>query len=139
MIELLRPSLMNSAWTCTLDSYINCETYRMEYRIESPIERNIIQIYRNKLREKMNMPEWRSVPIAWEKLQSMWIIKSRNKIESPQKKVENMVVVYKEEWIVTKHAACVIWKADFHRILAWWNGRVFLPKKGKYEFFSYEK
>lgn len=50
-----------------------------------------------------------------------------------------MVVVYKEEWRTSKHAACIVWQLDFHWVITWGNGRVLLPKWWKYEFFSYEK
>jgi hypothetical protein len=139
MIELIRPALFNTAWTCTLDSYINCETYRLEYRIESPIDRNIIQTHRDDLREKLDMPERRSISMTRDKLQTMWLIKSRKKLENVDGKIDNMVVVYKEEDRTNKHAACIVWELDFHRVIAWGNGRVLLPKWTDYEFYSYEK
>ena len=138
MFNIIWLSIFNSNGTCTLDSYINCELYRMEYRIESAIDRNIIQLNRDKLWKKLDMPIIRSVPIARDKLKEQGIIYDWKEIK-PEKRMENMVVVYKEQWRTTKHAACVIWEADFHWILAWGNWRVYLPKWWKYKFYQYIK
>ena len=136
---MIRPFLFNPQWTCTIDSYINCETYRLEYKLENPIERNIVQLYRDKLRKKLWSPERRTVPIIRNKLQELGLIKSRKKLENGENKVDNMVVVYKEKGRLTKHATCIVWELDFHWVIAWGNGRVLLPKEWKYEFYSYEK
>ena len=89
---MIRPFLFNPEWTCTLDSYINCETYRLEYRLESTIDRNIVQMYRDDLREKLEMPEIRKTSIVLEKLKVMWLIKSWKQLENVDKKVDNTAV-----------------------------------------------
>lgn len=138
MIDILRLSIFNTNGTCTLDSYINCELYRMEYRIDNAIDKNIIQLNRDKLRERLDTPRIRSVPMVRDKLKAHWIIKDWKEIE-PTERAKNMVVVYKEQWRTAKHAACVIWEADFHWILTWGNWRVYLSKKWKYKFYQYIK
>lgn len=138
MLDLIRISIFNPQPTCTLDSYINCELYRMEYKLDNPIDRNIVQLNRDKLRKQLWTPSIRSVPNTRDKLKEKGIIKDWKEIQ-PTQRESNMVVVYKEEWKVTRHATCVIWELDFHWIITGGNGRVLLPKEWKYKFYQYAK
>jgi len=110
----------------------------MEYRIDNSIDRNIVQLNRDKLREQLEIPKIRTIPMVRDKLKRKWIIKDWKEIY-PTKREENMVVVYKEQWRKDNHATCVIWELDFHWIITWGNWRVLLPKEWKYKFYQYIK
>lgn len=140
--------LLNLAWTCTLDAYIQCEMWKHReklHRVHNYIEP--IQKYRDRLFSKIPFAEWsRTTVDVLEYLKSIWKIQNREEI-APRDITDNF------RWIIEvrnaerdsttirhgnsdiNHAVCVIWEEEDKRIILnsrgtwrWYDGYWYVKK-----------